>query len=523
MLRLRLATALLPVLLLASACIQDAGDGRLSVASLPPLFEVQEEPAPEATQERFPPLAEVPAPSEVPAADRTALGVTLSDAFAEVARVATPAVVSLRVEQESPESGGPELERFFGLPQQPESRTIGGSGAIVDPAGLVITNHHVVENAGQITVRLVDGRERSAVVVGSDPPTDLAVLRIDADGEQFPWLRVGDSGAVRVGDWVLAIGNPLGNSHTVTAGIVSAKGRNNMPGDYQDFIQTDAAINRGNSGGPLVGLDGHLIGINTMIQAFGQRLGAAGNIGIGFAIPSHVVRRVYDALAEKGEVTRGWLGVAVTTLDSPTAVAFGFDEDLRGAMIQDYSGPDSPAEAAGLERKDVIVRFNDRVVEDVSDLQFAVADASPGQESEIRFLRDGEFRTTSVVLGQRDFNEAAPLTDAGAEEDADAAVGGRLGIIGDTLTPELAERLRADFAGVLIREVRPGGIADRAGLERGMIIIEVAGRATPDSGALREALGGVDAGATFPIWFAQSVAPGQWRTAFVLAQASDGP
>ena len=208
-------------------------------------------------------LADVPAPADAPDRDRTEAAWTLSDAFAEVARVATPGVVSLLVEREGTRgTEDPRLEQFFGFPPvpSPPGTQVGrGSGAIVDPSGLIVTNNHVVDGATRIEVEFSDGRTLEAVIVGQDPPTDLAVIRLETEEEAFPHLALGDSDEVRVGDWVLAIGNPLGNSHSVTAGIVSAKGRV-LQGDYQDFIQTDAAINRGNSGGPLVGLDGSLVG-----------------------------------------------------------------------------------------------------------------------------------------------------------------------------------------------------------------------------------------------------------------------
>ena len=464
-------------------------------------------------------LADISAPPAVPEASRTAPAWTLADAFAEVARVATPAVVSLTVEQEARGPEGESFEQFFGMPPmpQPGPRQGRGSGAIVDPSGLVVTNNHVVEGASRIVVTLADDRELEAVVVGTDPPTDLAVLRLETDGEVFPHLGVGNSDEVRVGDWVLAIGNPLGNSHSVTAGIVSAKGRV-LGGDYQDFIQTDAAINPGNSGGPLVSLDGTLIGVNTMIQV----AGTPGNIGIGFAIPSNLVRRVYDDLASEGKVTRGWLGVSIRPVDPEVAEAFGLDEEVRGAIIDDYAGPESPAAKAGLERGDVIVRFNGRSVENSTDLQFAVADARPGERSTVEILRDGALRSVEVILAQRDFEEAAPLAEAAPPEaPPPPPPTGRLGIAGDTLEGELADRLRANFEGVLVRRVTPGGIAQQAGIQPGHVITAVADHPVRNVGEMRDALSAIDAGETFPIWIARSVAPGEWRRTFVIVEAPE--
>ena len=466
-------------------------------------------------------LADIPAPGDTPDRTRTEAAWTLSDAFAEVARVATPGVVSLLVERESP--GGtedPRLEQFFGFPPvpAPPGTQVGrGSGAIVDPSGLIVTNNHVVDGATGIEVEFSDGRTLEAVVVGQDPPTDLAVLRLETEGEVFPYLALGDSEEVRVGDWVLAIGNPLGNSHSVTAGIVSAKGRV-LGGDYQDFIQTDAAINRGNSGGPLVSLDGSLVGVNTMIQV----AGTPGNIGLGFAIPSNLVGRVYDDLASEGKVTRGWLGVAIRPVDAEVARAFELDENIRGAIITDYSGPESPAAKAGLRRGDVIVRFNGRPIESSMDLQFAVADARPDENSTVEILRDGVVLSVDVVLGQRDFREAAPLAAAGPPDAPEPVeTSGRLGIVGEALDDELAARLRADFQGVVVRQVTPGGVAQRAGIEPGHVITEVAGRPVRDAGDLRDALSGIEAGEPFPIWVAQAVRPGEWQRTFVIVEAPE--
>ena len=466
-------------------------------------------------------LADIPAPGDTPDRDRTEAAWTLSDAFAEVARVATPGVVSLLVERENTRgTDDPRLEQFFGFPPAPPppgAQFGRGSGAIVDPSGLIVTNNHVVDGATRIEVEFSDGRTLEAVVVGQDPPTDLAVIRLETGGEVFPHLALGNSDEVRVGDWVLAIGNPLGNSHSVTAGIVSAKGRV-LQGDYQDFIQTDAAINRGNSGGPLVGLDGSLVGVNTMIQVAGN----AGNIGLGFAIPSNLVRRVYDDLASEGQVTRGWLGVAVVPLDSQRARAFGLEADARGAQIDDFSGPDSPAAAAGLERGDIIVRFNGRPIEDSMDLQFAVADARPDERSTVHVLRDGEEIAVDVTLGQRDFQQAAPLAEAAPPEpERPVESPGRLGIVGETLEGALAQQFQADFEGVLVRQVVPGGVAHQAGIEPGHVITRIGGRPVPTAGDLRDALSGVEAGEPFPIQIARQVAPGDWRRSFVIVEAPE--
>ena len=515
------AALALAVLVAAPGCLPEGAElASLAVAGS---GQQGQEAAPEETARQRPGyqrLAAIPEPGDTPDRARTEAAWTLSDAFAEVARVAKPAVVSLLVEHEADGAEAEGFGPFFGMPQMPQPpgpRRGRGSGAIVDPRGLVITNNHVVDGASRIEVEFSDDRRLEAVIVGQDPPTDLAVLRLESEGEVFPYLALGDSEEVQVGEWVLAIGNPLGNSHSVTAGIVSAKGRV-LGGDYQDFIQTDAAINPGNSGGPLVSLDGQLIGVNTMIQV----AGAPGNIGLGFAIPSNLVRRVYDDLASEGRVTRGWLGVAIRPVDAEVAAAFDLDGDIRGAIITDYSGPGSPAAKAGLRRGDVIVRFNGRPIENSTDLQFAVADARPDETSTVDILREGAALSVEVVLGQRDFREAAPLAAAAPPDDpAPPESPGRLGLVGETLDEELADRLQADFDGVVVRRVTPGGIAERAGIEPGHVITDVAGRPIKAVRDLQDALSGIDVGEPFPIWIARAVRPGEWQRTFVIVEAPE--
>ncbi len=522
MIRILGAAGALGALVFTAGCLAQGPDGKLAFTGLAAAdssagngsgngLEGAGQPRP-----GFPPLAEIPAPRSAPAAGRMAPAHTLSDAFSEVARVATPAVVSLEVDQEARRPQAEPFGQFFGPP--PSGQRIGrGSGAIVDPRGLVITNNHVVEGATEIRVTLADDRELEATVVGTDPPTDLAVLRLESEGEVFPHVGVGDSDALRVGDFVLAIGNPLGNSHSVTAGIVSAKGRV-LGGDYQDYIQTDAAINPGNSGGPLLDLNGRLVGVNTVIQVVGQFGGAPGNIGIGFAIPSNLVRRVYDDLAADGRVVRGWLGVQVRPVGPQEARAFDLDEGVRGAIILDYSGADSPARAAGLRSGDVIVRFAGRPIEDSADLQFAVADTRPGERADVEFLREGERRTAEVVLAERHFEDAA-AAEAAPSMDEEAA--SRFGLAGETLTEALAARIRADFEGVLVRRVAPGGAAAEAGIQPGQVIIEVDGRSVANNADLREALSGIRDGETFPVWIARPAGPGEWVRGFVIVEAPE--
>lgn len=502
-------------LLVASGCLGQEAAARFNLPSFAHATSGGDESA--ATQEsRFAALEEVPDPQETPNRERTAPALSLSEAFAEVARVATPAVVSLRVEQEVAMEDVPLPFRDLGPPGVREGR---GSGAIVDPDGLVITNNHVVEDATRIVAVLADGLEVEAELIGADPPTDLAVLRLlGADAGSFPHLGLADSEDVRVGDWVLAIGNPLGNSHSVTAGIVSAKGRV-LGGDYQDFIQTDAAINPGNSGGPLVGLDGRLVGVNTMIQAFTQRQGTAGNIGIGFAIPSNLVRRVYDDLATSGEVTRGWLGVAITPLTPQLRDGLDLDADVRGAIVTNFAGESSPAEAAGLRRGDIITRFNGRRIEGSTDLQFAVADARPDEPATVEFLRDGDARSLRVTLGQRAFDEAAPLRRATpAPETPRREPTGRLGIVGAPLDRERRRELGADFDGIVIESVAPDGLADELGLQPGMVITDVANLAVASVADLDRVLAGIEPGDPFVIWIAFDPGSGEWQRTLLVAE-----
>jgi serine protease Do len=293
------------------------------------------------------------------------------------------------------------LERFFeefGLlpPERPDRHREGvrgiASGFIIDADGHVVTNHHVVEGAVEIEVRMVDGRRVEAELVGSDPHTDLALLRIEAD-RPVPFARFGDSDAMRVGDPIIAVGNPFGLGGTVTAGIVSAMGRDLGAGPYDDFLQIDAAINRGNSGGPTFNLEGEVVGVNSVILS---PIGVY--IGIGFAIPSNLARRVIADLREHGRVERGWLGVHVQRLDAETARAVGLDEP-RGALVAAVT-PGGPAEAAGLQPGDVILRFEHRAIDDMRDLPRLVAAERPGTTVDLAIWRDGREQSLGVALGR---------------------------------------------------------------------------------------------------------------------------
>ncbi len=322
------------------------------------------------------------------------------DSFAAIADAMKPAVVNIStteaVRRRGPRGADPfreYLERYFGesLPRE-EPRQSLGSGLIVEPEGYVLTNNHVIENARTIMVRLSDEEEYEARVVGRDPRTDLALLKIQGRGK-FTAVRLGDSDALRVGDWVVAIGNPFGLEHTVTAGIVSAKGRVIGAGPYDDFIQTDAAINPGNSGGPLFNTRGEVVGINSAI--FSQ---TGGSVGIGFAIPVNLAKELLPQLKSKGRVVRGWLGIAIAPVTPEIAKTLGVP-DRRGAVVAELV-PGGPAAAGGVRAGDVIVAFQDRPIRRVDDLPRVAARTPVGTEVELKLLRAGKEIAVTVRLAE---------------------------------------------------------------------------------------------------------------------------
>ena len=390
--------------------------------------------------------------------------------FTEIVESASPAVVKILVEYESENPRYQEqleelpdyLRRFFdfrGGPPVPRERAGMGSGFIISEDGYVVTNNHVVENARQVVVRLPDRQEFDAEVIGTDPRSDLAVLKID--GRRLPTLSLAEDGDVKVGQWVLAIGSPFSLDFSVTAGIVSALGRS-LPtetGDnYVPFIQTDVAINPGNSGGPLFNLSGEVIGVNS--QIFTR---SGGSIGLSFAIPTSVVRNVVAQIQETGGVERGWLGVSIQDVDRNLADSFGLDRP-RGALIAQV-GQDSPAERAGLQSGDIIVSFAEETIETSADLPHVVGLIAPGTEVTAVIVREGEEQTIRVEVGGLGADEVARVTTG-------VAADGSLSLLGMTII-EAEPAMLSDLGlagGVVISEVEPDSPADQAGVRAGDIL-----------------------------------------------------
>ena len=425
--------------------------------------------------------AEVKPPE--PKADARALLRALEDAFTAVADRATPAVVNVSTVpkrglpgpgEESPERfreffGEEFYERYFRRRPREDTRA-SGSGVIVDPKGYILTNNHVIENAQEINVRLSDGRKFPAKLVGRDPKTDLAVLKVDAP-RPLPAAELGDSDQLRVGQWAIAIGNPFGLDRTVTVGIISATARTRVGvTQYENFIQTDASINPGNSGGPLLNLDGKVIGVNTAIVAAGQ--------GIGFSIPINQAKDVMRQLIAGGRVVRGWLGIAIQDVTDELAAHFGVKE-REGVLVADVM-KGGPAEAAGLRAGDVIVEFNGGPIKEVPELQRRVAAVSPGQAVRLTVIRDGKPVRLSVKIGEMPSDEPKPVL---AEDDEG------WGLSVEPLTGEAALRLNLPVpSGLLVTDVTAGGPADKAGLRRGDVIIEAGMKPVADAPALYRAL-----------------------------------
>jgi serine protease Do len=439
----------------------------------------------------------------VPGSGRDAAGPT-PHSFTALARALNPAVVNISTTKvvrggevfgrPGPQApfGGPGgaspfeefFDKFFDGPRGNTRQTSLGSGFIISKDGLILTNNHVIEGADQVRVTVTDAanreRDYGADVVGRDPKTDLALIRIKAPGD-LTVVTLGDSGRVEIGEWVLAIGNPFGLGHTITAGIVSAKGRVIGSGPYDDYIQTDASINPGNSGGPLFNMRGEVVGINTAILATGQ--------GIGFAIPVNLAKDLLPHLRDKGWVTRGWLGVYVQKLTPELARSVGAPDD-RGVLVTDVAGG-SPADKGGIRRRDVIVEFDGKAITDVGELPRFVAAAPIGKSASVKVLRDGKPMTLSITIAELAEERVAKVPPPRGNLPTQR----RLGFAVQALTPDLAEQLGTrPGRGVVVSEVDEGSPAEEAGLREGDVILEVNTQSITSIRELQASLGRVRAG-----------------------------
>jgi serine protease Do len=446
--------------------------------------------------------AENPAPAVPPTQTMTSpTALIQQQSFAPLVKKVLPAVVNISVtqkadgdqtaEEEEPFEGSPfhgspnspfdeMLRRFFNqqnpgggeehaFPQVPNGmphRIALGSGFIVSPSGYVVTNNHVIGDAGKVQVILQDKTKYTAKIVGRDPKTDLAVLKINAD-HPLPYVTFGDSSAAQVGDWVMAVGNPFGLGGTVTTGIISARGRDINEGPYDDFLQIDAPINRGNSGGPTFNLDGQVIGINTAIYSPN-----GGSVGIGFAVPSNAAKNIVAQLEEHGKITRGWLGVQIQQVTPAIAASLGLNDD-HGALVA-VVNPDGPAAKAGLKQGDVILAFDGGAIDQLHDLPRLVASAAPGGEASLTIWRDGHKAELQARLGQLpDNNKIASASDE--QDQAQASESSASGIHFAPLTDRLRQELHIakSVEGVVVTRVENGGAADEVGLTDGDVIVSI--------------------------------------------------
>ena len=386
-----------------------------------------------------------------------------------VVNITTSTTVSRRTGPQGIVPEGSPFEDFFrdrdqGREGAPRRSSALGSGFVISEDGYVVTNNHVIEGADEILVEFFNGEELTAEVVGTDPNTDIALLKVEAD-EPLPFVPFGDSDEARVGDWVIAMGNPLGQGFSVSAGIVSARNRE-LSGRYDDYIQTDAAINRGNSGGPLFNMDGEVIGVNTAILS-----PTGGSIGLGFSMASNVVTRVVDQLQEFGETRRGWLGVQIQDVTEDMAEAMGL-ESTAGAAVNGVL--EGPAEDAGIEIGDVIISFDGKDVEDTRGLVRQVGNTPVGEAVRVVVRRGDETKTLMVTLGRREDAEAATPAVAQSEEDAAPSTKEMLGLSLTVLNDELREQLgtAADAEGLAVTEVDEESEAYEKGLRAGDVITE---------------------------------------------------
>lgn len=407
---------------------------------------------------------EITAAQAVPALSDTAVKMPLS--FSDLTDRVKPAVVNISTSKTykgrggfgAPFGGSPFgddfFDRFFGdMPRKEFKQRSLGSGFIISADGYIFTNNHVVEQADKILVKISDGKEYEAKVIGTDANTDIALIKIKPD-HNLPVTEIGDSEKVRVGEWVIAIGNPFGLDATVTAGIVSAKGRVIGAGPYDNFIQTDASINPGNSGGPLFNMEGKVIGINTAIVAQGQ--------GIGFAIPINMAKSILADLKTKGKVTRGWLGISVQDISDDIAKNLNH-KNKSGALVSDVFKGD-PADKAGIKVGDIIIDINGKAVKDTHDLLLTIASLQVGQKMNIKAIRDGNEMTFQVTVAERKDNVTTAVEKSGK---------GHFGIAAQEITPEMARQLGISRDGVLVTEVQGGSPADEVGIQPQDVIVQV--------------------------------------------------
>jgi serine protease Do len=420
--------------------------------------------------------------------------------FREIVRDNSAAVVKIIVESTGAPAGQgqpgmediPEyLRRFFeyrGGPPQQRPRSGMGSGFIISGDGYIVTNNHVVEGADSVLVRLSDRREFDAEVIGTDPRSDLALIRVEA--EDLPVLTLASDGELEVGEWVLAIGSPFGLDYSVTAGIVSAKGRS-LPTEnnenYVPFIQTDVAINPGNSGGPLFNLDGEVVGVNS--QIFTR---SGGSIGLSFAIPVSVVRNVVEQLQSDGRVTRGWLGVTIQDVDKNLAESFGLDRPMGALVVQ--VAKDSPADKSGLQDGDIIFKFDGKEILSSSDLPHVVGLIDPGTTVPVDIVRDKKRKKIKVKVGGLEADDSFALT-AGSD---DEGRGGRLGLVVETAAPDMLERWGIN-GGVLVREVISGSPAGESGVLPGDVITMIGSSPVKTVEAFDKAIEKLDGGSSVPL------------------------
>ena len=418
---------------------------------------------------------------------QTAQGQSRPDSLADLAERISPAVVNItttttiaQTEERPVIPEGSPLEDFFKdfmdrqqRPNQgPRSGSALGSGFVISEDGFIVTNNHVIDKADEVIIEFFNGGELEAEIVGVDPKTDIALLKVESD-EPLPFVEFGDSDVARVGDWVMAIGNPLGQGFSVSAGIVSARNRA-LRGSYDDFIQTDAAINRGNSGGPLFNMDGDVIGVNTAILSPN-----GGSIGIGFSMSSAVVKNVVAQLQEYGETKRGWLGVRIQDVEEDVAEALKLS-DARGALVTDV--PDGPAKDGGILARDVIMSFDGKKVEDIRSLVRIVGDTQVGKNVEVEVYRDGKMETLMVNVGR--LEEASVSLASATEEDIPepagpaSVIGLEIAGISDEMRAQFS--LDADAEGVIVIGVDEESEAFEKGLRDGDVIAEVAQEAVSD-------------------------------------------